>query len=163
MCTIAQSLTENPPPEGLSADSNDLTAISQSCKTYQQLWSNVKVVEKVITVRSLNKRGFTKITYRVGDRVTFFLSPSQKQTQTLEKNPKHMLQYAGPGFITRSLSDKGTSWEISWNDHNHQSNVIHIHHYRPDQHVFYEQTTVHDNIIMVGSYVTVFDTDGDAN
>lgn len=74
-----------------------------------------------------------------------------------------MLQYAGPGTITRSLSDKGTSWEISWHGRNYQRNVMHMHHYKPDQHVLYEQRAVHDNNIMVGSYVAVLDTAGDAN
>ena len=75
--TVAQSLTENPPPEGLPADSNDLTTIERSHETYLKLLVNVKTVEKVIVTRNLNERGFTKITYQVGDRVTFFLSPSQ--------------------------------------------------------------------------------------
>ena len=74
-----------------------------------------------------------------------------------------MLQYAGSGTITRSLSNKGTSWEISWNGLNYQRNVMYMHHYKPDQHVLYEQRAVHDNNIMVGSYVAVLDTAGDVN
>ena len=70
MLTIAQSLTENPPPEGLPADANNLTTIAQSCKAYQQLLANVTVVKKVIATLNLNERGLTKITYRVNDRVT---------------------------------------------------------------------------------------------
>jgi len=74
-----------------------------------------------------------------------------------------MLQYAGPGRIVRSLSDHGTSWEISWNGRRYQRNIMHMHHYRPDQHVLYEQRAVHDNTVMVGSFVAVLDTEGDAN
>ena len=40
---------------------------------------------------------------------------------------------------------------------------MHMYHYKPDQHVLYEQRAVHDNNIMVGSYVAVLDTVGDAN
>ena len=40
---------------------------------------------------------------------------------------------------------------------------MHMHHYRPDQHVLFEQRAVHDNNVMVGSYVAVLDTEGDAN
>ena len=79
------------------------------------------------------------------------------------KNPKHILQYAGPGRIVRSLSKNGTSWEISWNGRRYQRNVMHMHHYRPDQHVLFEQRAVHDNSVMVGSFVAVLDTEGDAN
>ena len=38
-----------------------------------------------------------------------------------------------------------------------------MHHYRPDQHVLFEQRAVHDNNVMVGSFVAVLDTEGDAN
>jgi transposase InsO family protein len=163
MRSIAESLTQNPPTEGLPADTNDLHTIAQSCEGYAQVLANIKAVEKVTAARNLNAKGHAKITYKVGDRVTFFLPPSQKQAQTLGKNPKHMLQYAGPGRITRSLSDKGTSWEISWNGRRYQRNVMHMHHYRPDQHVLYEQRAVHDNNVMVGSFVAVLDTAGDPN
>ena len=160
---IEESLTQNPPAEGLPADANDLSTIVQSCKAHAKLLANIKAVEKVTAARNLNAKGHAKITYKIGDRVTFYLPPSQKQAQTLGKNPKHMLHYAGPGRIIRSLSNKGTSWEISWNGHRYQRNVMHMHHYRPDQHVLYEQRAVHDNNVMVGSFVTVLDTDGDAN
>ena len=40
---------------------------------------------------------------------------------------------------------------------------MHMHHYKPDQHVLYEQRAVHDNNIMVGSYVAVLDTAVDTN
>ena len=163
MRSIEESLVQNPPAEGLPADANDLSAIAQSCKGYAQLLANIKAVEKVTAARNLNAKGHAKITYKVGDRVTFFLPPSQKQAQTLGKNPKHMLQYAGPGRITRSLSDKGTSWEISWNGRRYQRNIMHMHHYKPDQHVLYEQRAVHDNNVMVGSFVAVLDTAGDAH
>ena len=99
----------------------------------------------------------------MGDRVTFYLSPTQRQAQTLGKNPKHILQYAGPGRIVRSLSERGTGWEIRWNGRRYQRNVMHMHHYKPDQHVLYEQRAVHDNTVMVGSIVAVLDTEGDAN
>ena len=163
MRSIEESLTQNPPAEGLSANANDLNTIAQSCKGYAELLGSIKAVEKVKAAKNLNERGHAKITYKVGDRVTFYLPPSQKQAQTLGKNPKHMLQYAGPGRIVRSLSNKGTSWEISWNGRRYQRNVMHMHHYRPDQHVLYEQRAVHDNNVMIGSFVAVLDTDGDAN
>ena len=163
MRSIAESLTQNPPPGGLPADASDLRTISQSCKAYAQLLANIKAVEKTAAARALNAKGFAKKTYKIGDRVTFFLPPSQKQAANMGKNPKHMLQYAGPGRIVRSLSDKGTAWEISWNGRTYQRNVMHLQHYRPDEHVLYEQRAVHDNNVMVGSFVAVLDTQGDSN
>ena len=82
MSTIVQNLTENPLPEGLPVDTNDLTTISRSCETYSQLLTNVKSVEKIIAVGNLNERGFAKITYQVVDRVTFFLHPLKSKHRT---------------------------------------------------------------------------------
>ena len=163
MRSIAESLTQNPPAEGLPADTKDLNTIAQSCKAYAKLLASIKAVEKVTAARNLNAKGHAKITYKVRDRVTFYLPPTQKQAQTMGKNPKHILQYAGPGRIIRSLSKNGTGWEISWNGRRYQRNVMHMHHYRPDQHVLFEQRAVHDNSVMVGSFVAVLDTEGDAN
>ena len=78
MRRIAESLTQNPPPEGLPADTNDLHTIAQSCEAYAQLLANVKAVEKVAAARNLNAKGFAKKTYKLGERVTFFLPPSSK-------------------------------------------------------------------------------------
>ena len=163
MRSIEESLTQNPPAEGLPANAQDLNTIAQSCKAYAELLASIKAVEKAKAARALNARGHAKVTYRVGDRVTFYLPPTQRQAQTLGKNPKHILQYAGPGRIVRSLSERGTGWEISWNGRRYQRNVMHMHHYKPDQHVLYEQRAVHDNTVMVGSIVAVLDTEGDAN
>ena len=163
MRSIEESLTQNPPAEGLPADAQDLNTIAQSCKAYAKLLASIKAVEKVTAARNLNAKGHAKITYKVGDRVTFYLPPTQRQAQAMGKNPKHILQYAGPGRIVRSLSKNGTSWEISWNGRRYQRNIMHMHHYRPDQHVLFEQRAVHDNSVMVGSFVAVLDTEGDAN
>ena len=86
---VAESLTENPPPEGLPADANDIEAIAASAHAYAELIRNIKAVEKTRAAERLNARGSSKIEYKIGDRVTFFLPPNDKQAKALLKNPKH--------------------------------------------------------------------------
>ena len=79
------------------------------------------------------------------------------------KNPKHMLQYAGPGEITRALSDNKTSWEILWNGSHYNRNIMHMNPYSPDEHLQHQQRAVVDNNVYVNSYVAVLDADDDTN
>ena len=77
------------------------------------------------------------------------------------KNPKHMLQYAGPGEITESLSDNGTSWKLVWNGREYKRNVMHLRPYAPDDHLEHQQRAVVDNTVYVNSYVAVLDDTDD--
>ena len=163
MRNVAQALLENPPPEGLPAEANDLITIAQSAEAYAQHLANVKQVEKAIAANRLNSKGQPKHEYKIGDRVTFYLPPSQKQAQAMGKNPKHMLQYAGPGEITESLSPNGTSWKIIWNGREYQRNIMHLKPYSPDDHLEHQQRAVVDNTVYVNSYVAVMDDTDDNN
>ena len=106
---VAQSLTEDPPTDGLPADATDFKAIAASAHAYAESLQQIKAIEKVRAAERLNERGFAKRHYHIGDRVIFFLPPSKEQAKALGKNPKHCLQYAGPAIITESLSDNGTA------------------------------------------------------
>lgn len=160
---VAESLTQDPPSEGLPASASDLKSIAASAHAYAEILENIKSVERQQAAMRLNARGFAKRQWNIGDRVTFFLPPTQEQAQRMGKHPKHMLQYAGPGEITESLSDKGTSWVIFWNGRTYQRNIMHMLPYRPDLHVLEEQRAVQDNTITVGSYVAVLDDTGDTH
>ena len=102
-------MTDDPPEQGLPADATDYSAIAASAHAFAESLEQIKAVEKVRAAERLNARGFAKKQYHIGDRVTFYLPPSKEQAQALGKNPKHCLQYAGPGIITRSLSENGTA------------------------------------------------------
>ena len=65
-----------------------------------------KAFEKTKNAILLNSQGKYKISYNIGDKVSFYLPPSAEQAKQQEKNPKHMLQWTGPAIITDSLSKK---------------------------------------------------------
>ena len=158
---VAESLTEDPPTDGLPADARDVKAIAASAHAFAESLQQIKAVEKVRAAERLNERGFAKRQYHIGDRVTFYLPPSAEQAKALAKNPKHCLQYAGPAIITESLSDNGTAWRLRWNGRTYNRNIMHMQPYAPDAHVLYEQQAVQDNTVQVGSYVAVLDNDKD--
>ena len=158
---VAESLTEDPPADGLPADARDIKAIAASAHAFAESLQQIKAVEKVRAAERLNERGFAKRHYHIGDRVTFYLPPTAEQAKALDKNPKHCLQYAGPALITESLSDNGTAWRLRWNGRTYNRNIMHMQPYAPDAHVLYEQQAVQDNTVQVGSYVAVLDDDQD--
>ena len=158
---VAESLTEDPPDEGLPADANDFKAIAASAYAFAENLQQIKAIEKVRAAERLNERGFAIKRYHLHDRVTFYLPPSKEQAQSLSKNPKHCLQYAGPAVITESLSDNGTAWKLRWNGRTYMRNIMHMQPYVPDAHVLHEQRAVQDNTVQVGSYVAVLDSGED--
>ena len=160
---VAESLLQDPPAEGLPATNNDLKSIAASAHAYAELLTNIKSVERTKAAMRLNSKGFAKRQFNIGDRVTFYLPPTQKQAETMGKNPKHMLQYAGPGELTKSLSPNGTAWQIWWNGRSYNRNIMHLNPYAPDAQVLHEQRAVQDNTVTVGTYVAVLDNTGDPN
>ena len=51
-----------------------------------------------------NNRG-TRKKYNVGDQVSFFIPPSEKQAKQMGRKPKHMPQYRGPAIIVKVLTN----------------------------------------------------------
>ena len=77
------------------------------------------------------------------------------------KNPKHLLQYQGPGIVTKSLSPSNTSFEIKCNNRTYRRNIMHMSPYTSPN-VVPAQLQVHiDNTVSVGTFVAVLDNSND--
>ena len=87
-------------------------AIVTSARAFSEIISNIKTYERARTANKLNVYGHPLKSYKVGDKVTFYLPPNDKEAKRMGKNPKHMLQYQGPGTIVESLSNNDTSFKI---------------------------------------------------
>ena len=158
---IAESIMEDPPREGLPASADDLRTIAISARAFQEILRNVKAVEKSQASIRLNADGSSKIRYEVGDRVSFYLPPGDTLAKKMGKRKKHILQYSGPGEITKALSPNGTSFEITYKGRHYNRNVMHINRYKAADEVPPGLQLVIDDTVYVGSYVAVLD-DSDA-
>ena len=69
--SIAESILQNPPSEGLPASADDLKSIAVSVRAFMEHITNVKAVEKAQTAIRLNAAGNSKIDYNIGDQVGF--------------------------------------------------------------------------------------------
>ena len=88
--------------------------------------NNVKSVEKAQAAKRLNASGNSRIEYKVGDQVGFYLPPDDKAAKAMGKKKKHMLQYAGPGEIVKSLSPNNTAFRIRYQNRFYERNVMHL-------------------------------------
>ena len=159
--SIAESLIENPPTEGLPASVDDLKTIAIAAAAFNEHISNVKALERARTAQKLNAYGIALRNYQVGDRVAFYLPPNDKEAALMGKKPKHLLQYKGPGEIIRKLSGSDTSFEIKCDNRKYRRNIMHISPYKSDLEVP-PQLQVHiDKTVSVGTFVAVLDNTDD--
>ena len=131
-----------------------------SAKAFQVQMAQCKAYEKTVTAQRLNRAGASKIQYAVGDRVKFYLPPSQAQAQKAGRNPKHLLHWAGPGLLTKSLSTNGTTWRIKCGNTFYERHVMNMRKWNgPTPAV--PMGIIRDDNIMAGSLVAVLDSEGD--
>ena len=81
---------------------DDIAAMRDTANAFVQQIENVR---KEAAERSalLNRRG-TKKEFAVGDRVSFFIPPTDKEVKEIQRKPKHLLQYRGPAQVVKQLS-----------------------------------------------------------
>ena len=159
--SVAESLIQNPPTEGLPASADDLSTIATAASAFNEIIGNIKAVERSRAAAKLNVYGQPLREFSVGDRVTFYLPPNQGEAEKMGKNPKHMLQYQGPGIITEALSDNNTSFAITYNNRTYKRNIMHMSRYTSEKYVPPNVRMYIDNTHNVGSFVAVLDAAGD--
>ena len=158
---MAESVLQNPPQEGLPASASDLRTIAVSAAALNEIIANIKAVERANTANKLNAYGGRIKEYRVGDKVAFYLPPNAAEAQRMGKNPKHMLQYQGPGEIIESLSTNNTAFKIKCGNRIYKRNIMHISPYTATTQVPAELQLRVDNTVTAGSFVAVLDDTND--
>lgn len=161
--SVAESLLQEPPTEGLPASADDLRTIATAASAFNEIISNIKATERANAANKLNAYGQPLSEFSIGDRVTFYLPPSQQEAERMGKNPKHMLQYQGPGVITESLSNNNTSFAIKYNNRTYKRNIMHMSKYTSTKNVPAKLQMYIDNSHNVGSFVAVKDQLDDTN
>ena len=159
--SIAESILEHPPAEGLPATASDLRSIAVSVHAFNEHISNVKAVEKAQAAIRLNASGNSRIHYQVGDQVGFYLPPDDKAAKAMEKKKKHMLQYVGPGEIVKVLSPNNTAFRIKYQNRFYERNVMHLCKYKSLDQVPGDLQIAVDTEITVGSFIAVLDDSED--
>ena len=159
--TVAESILQQAPASGLPASADDLKTIAVSVNAFMEHIQNIKAVEKSQAAIKLNADGTSKIEYNIGDKVAFYLPPSDETVKAMGKKRKHILQYVGPGEIVESLSPNNTSFRIKYKNRHYERNVMHMLRYKSPEEVPADLQMYVDNTVSVGSYVAVLDDSED--
>ena len=159
--SIAESILQQPPAEGLPATADDLKSIAVSVHAFNEHISNVKAVEKAQAAIRLNASGNSRIHYQVGDQVGFYLPPDDKTAKAMGKKKKHLLQYVGPGEIVAVLSPNNTAFRIKYQNRHYERNVMHLSKYKSLDQVPGDLQVAVDTEITVGSFIAVLDDSED--
>ena len=159
--SVAESILQETPKEGLPASADDLRTIATSVTAFNECIANVKAVEKAQAANRLNANGTSKINYELGDQVSFYLPPDDTTVKKMGKKRKHILQYCGPAEIVEVLSPNNTAFKIRYKGRFYKRNVMHINKYKAQDEVPAELQMVVDHTVSVGSYVAVLDDDED--
>ena len=155
--SVAESLVQNPPTQGLPAGADDLLTIAIAAKAYNELLTNIKAVERARAANKLNAYGGPIREFNIGDRVAFYLPPNAKEANRMGKNPKHMLQYKGPGTITEALSPNNTAFKIKCGGYTYRHNIMYLCKYTSEEEAPANVQLRVDYTVSVGSYVAVMD------
>ena len=159
--SIPESILQQPPAEGLPATADDLRSIAVSVNAFVEHMSNVKAIERAQTAIRLNADGTSRTQYRIGDKVGFYLPPSEEAAKAMGKKKKHMLQFVGPGEIVEVLSPNNTAFKIRYQGRHYQRNVMHLSKYTSPDEVSGDIQIALDPEVTVGSFVAVLDGSGD--
>ena len=159
--SIAESILQHPPAEGLPATAADLKSIAVSVSAFMEHINNVKAVEKAQAAIRLNANGSSRIHYQVGDQVAFYLPPDDRTVRAMGKKKKHMLQYVGPGEIVEVLSPNNTAFRIKYENRHYERNVMHLSKYKSPDRVPGDIQVALDPEVTVGSFIALLDDTDD--
>ena len=137
---------------------DDVAAMRTTAKAFVQQIENVR---KEAAERSAlqNRRGAKK-TFTEGDKVSFFIPPSEKEAKEMGRKPKHLLQYRGPAVVTRKLSP--STYEINFEGRTFYRCFSELRPYRstniPVDLPMANSRPMQENILKIGNFIALCDS-----
>ena len=135
--------------------------ISAMRTTAQAFIEQIENVRKEAAERSAEqKRKGIKRTFDVGDRVSFFIPPSEKEANVMGRKVKHLLQYRGPANIVQKLSD--TTFQLEHEGRSYYRCFSELRPYRstkdPVDLPMANGINMQENSCKIGNFVTLCDS-----
>ena len=153
--TLAKTFLENPPDEGLAAGGADLQTIITSVEAFTKQAEHIQALAKVRTADILNTRG-TAYKFKVGNKVSFYIPPSQSEAKKAGRKPKHLLWYRGPATIVTSLSTNHTTFRLHYKGSFYERTVANVRPYKSKGEPMLYQL-INDTAVTKDSFIAVLD------
>ena len=137
---------------------DDISAMRTTAQAFIEQIANVRKEAAERSAR-LRKRGI-KRTFNVGDRVSFFIPPSEKEAKTMGRKPKHLLQYRGPVNVVSKLSD--TTFQLEFEGRTYYRCFSELRPYRSTQDPIdlpmANGINMQENTLKINNFVTLCDS-----
>ena len=137
---------------------DDISAMRTTAQAFIEQRENVR---KEAAERSAEqKRKGLKRTFDVGDRVSFFIPPSEKEAKIMGRKVKHLLQYRGSANIVSKLSD--TTFQLEFEGRTYYRCFSELRPYRstkdPVDLPMANGIDMQENSCKIGNFVTLCDS-----
>ena len=158
------SLVEVTSPQTSSLMSSDgVSAMRDTAKAFEKQIQNLR--QEAAERNAALKRKGVRTMYKVGDEVSFYIPPSEKEAKSMGRKPKHMLQYRGPAFITEVLSN--TTYELDYEGRKFYRCLSELRPYRssklPVDLPIANDVLMQHNKLIVGNYVSLCDSNDETD
>ena len=98
--SAVDSLMETAPETTTSMEADDIQAMQQAAKIMCESIRQLRTHDKQTRADAANKTK-QKQTFKLGDKVVFYIPPTQKEAQERGRKVKHLAYYRGPATITQ--------------------------------------------------------------
>ena len=138
--------------------SDGIEAMRTTARAFEQQIQNVRKEAAAANAELLRKG--TKKVFEVGDEVTFYLPPTEKEALNMGRKPKHLLQYRGPAFVTKRLSD--TTYCLEFEGRKYYRCFSELRPYKSDKLPLDLPMAIHEEMqerkLVMGNYVALCDS-----
>ena len=158
--SVLDTLLTNERNQPADLMTNDgISAMRDTARAFETQIKNLRTVATRQNAQLLRKG--PKHSYQVGDEVSLFIPPSDKQAKAMGRKPKHLLCYRGPAFITEVLSN--STYELLFEGRTYFRCFGELRPYKstklPVDLPIANDIAMQENNVVVGNYVTLCDTD----
>lgn len=133
-------------------------AMRETARAFEQQIQQVREAAATNNAVLLN-RG-PKKPYKVGTEVSFYIPPTEAEATRMGRKPKHLLQYRGPAFVTKVLSN--TTYEIEYEGRKYQRCFSELRPYKatrlPTDLPIANHIHMQERQLILGNYVALCDT-----
>ena len=153
------SLTRDSTRVGTDLMTTDgIEAMRATARAFEQQIHNVRKEAAEENAKLLRKGSKKK--YEVGDEVSFYLPPTEKEALAMGRKPKHLLQYRGPAFVVEKLS--ASTYRIEFEGRKYNRCFSELRPYKSDKLPLDLPMANHEDMqerkLIVGNYVALCDS-----
>ena len=160
--SAAKSLAELPWENTSHMNKDDVAILTEAAKATTTAMEQLRRHDKSMRARHANNNR-QRQTFKLGDKVSFFIPPSKETTDKEQRKAKHLMQYKGPAIITRVRTP--TTYDLQYRGRKYSRATSELRPYK-DKHVRWAPPITIDDPsgqINKGEFIAYLEQPGERN